>query len=136
MSLSIQCRLFNNAGVDFSKAFEQTEANDWVRVVDTDLRGICLCARRVVLEMLKSGGGVIVDIAFVHSIAGLPSPRMRTSASTSGSPISPWAVGKPEEIANGLYAWPATRPVKFATFAGFPPDGPPRTCATLSATRP
>ena len=31
-----------------------------------------MCARRVVLEMLKSGGGVIVDIAFVHSIAGLP----------------------------------------------------------------
>mgnify|MGYP002037037612 FL=1 len=99
--MSIQFRLFNNAGVDFAKAFEQTEANDWVRVVDTDLRGVCLCARRVVLEMLKSGGGVIVDIAFVHSIAGLP------VAADADECLNFWKsnipmrrVGKPEEIAN------------------------------------
>ncbi len=64
--------LVNNAGVDFTKAFEETEATDWDRVVDTNLRGVYLCARRVVLEMLKSGGGAIVNIASVHSIAGLP----------------------------------------------------------------
>ena len=64
--------LVNNAAGNFAKAFEDTEANDWDWIVDTNLRGVYLCARRVVLEMLKSGGGAIVNIASVHSIAGHP----------------------------------------------------------------
>jgi NAD(P)-dependent dehydrogenase (short-subunit alcohol dehydrogenase family) len=64
--------LVNNAAGNVTKAFEETEATDWDWVVDTNLRGVYLCARRVVIEMLKSGGGAIVNIASVHSIAGQP----------------------------------------------------------------
>ena len=65
--------LVNNAGVNFVKAFEETEPTDWDRVINTDLRGTYLCSRQVILEMLKTGGGAIVNISSVHSVASLPS---------------------------------------------------------------
>lgn len=64
--------LVNNAGVNFAKPFDQTEPADWDRVVNTDLRGTYLCSRLAILEMLNSGGGSIVNIATVHTLACLP----------------------------------------------------------------
>ena len=64
--------LVNNAGVNFVKPFDQTEPADWDRVVNTDLRGTYLCSRLAILEMLKSGGGSIINIATVHTLACLP----------------------------------------------------------------
>ena len=65
--------LVNNAGVNFVKPFEKTEPLDWDRVVNTDLRGTYLCSRLAILEMLKTGGGSIINITSVHTIASLPS---------------------------------------------------------------
>jgi len=64
--------LVNNAGVNFVKPFEHTEPADWDRVVNTDLRGTYLCCRRVIREMLETGGGSIINITTVHTLAGLP----------------------------------------------------------------
>jgi len=64
--------LVNNAGVNFIKPFEKTESADWDRVINTDLRGTYLCSRYSILEMLKTGGGSIINIATVHTMAGLP----------------------------------------------------------------
>ena len=64
--------LVNNAGVNFVKPFDLTEPADWDRVVNTDLRGSYLCSRFAILEMLKSGGGSIINIATVHTLACLP----------------------------------------------------------------
>lgn len=64
--------LVNNAGVNFVKPFEQVEAEDWDRVINTDLRGTYLCSRYAIKEMLKTGGGSIVNITTVHTMACLP----------------------------------------------------------------
>lgn len=64
--------LVNNAGVNFVKPFEEVSAEDWDRVMNTDLRGTYLCSRYAVLQMLKRGGGAIVNIATVHTMAALP----------------------------------------------------------------
>ncbi len=64
--------LVNNAGVNFAKPFEQTEPEDWDRVVNTDLRGTYLCSRFAIPHMLEKGGGSIVNIATVHTLACLP----------------------------------------------------------------
>ena len=64
--------LVNNAGVNFAKPFEQTEPNDWDRVVNTDLRGTYLCSRFAIPSMLEKGGGSIINIATVHTLACLP----------------------------------------------------------------
>lgn len=64
--------LVNNAGVNFAKPFEKTEPEDWDRVVNTDLRGTYLCSRFVIPHMLENGGGSIINIATVHTLACLP----------------------------------------------------------------
>jgi NAD(P)-dependent dehydrogenase (short-subunit alcohol dehydrogenase family) len=64
--------LVNNAGVNFAKSFDETTAGDWDRVVNTDLRGTFLCCRECIPLMLARGGGAIVNIATVHTMACLP----------------------------------------------------------------
>ncbi len=63
--------LVNNAGVNFAKPFEQTEVEEWDRVVNVDLRGTFLCTRLAIRSMLRTGGGSIVNISSTHSIASI-----------------------------------------------------------------
>ena len=60
--------LVNNAGVNFVKPFLEVEAEDWDRVINTDLRGTFLCTSRAVKEMIKTGGGSIINITSVHTL--------------------------------------------------------------------
>jgi NADP-dependent alcohol dehydrogenase len=53
--------LVNNAGVNFVKPFLDISAEDWDRVIDTDLRGTFLCTQHAIAEMLKVGGGSVID---------------------------------------------------------------------------
>ena len=57
--------LVNNAGTVVIKPLvEQSEA-DWDRVLDVNLKGVFLCCRRVVPEMIKQKRGAIVNIASI-----------------------------------------------------------------------
>lgn len=60
---------FNNAGIegDMAPTAECTEEN-WDRTIATNLKGVWLCMRYEIPEMLARGGGAIVNCA---SIAGL-----------------------------------------------------------------
>ncbi len=60
--------LVNNAGVNFVKPFLDVELEDWDRVINTDLRGTFMCTSRAVKEMVKTGGGSIVNITSVHTL--------------------------------------------------------------------
>ena len=60
--------LVNNAGVNFVKPFLEVETADWDRVINTDLRGTFMCTSRAVKEMIKTGGGSIVNITSVHTL--------------------------------------------------------------------
>ncbi|MDR2096251.1 MAG: 3-oxoacyl-ACP reductase FabG [Treponema sp.] len=64
--------IVNNAGVNFVKPFVETETADWDRVINTDLRGTYFFCREGIREMLKTGGGSIINITSVHTLAGLP----------------------------------------------------------------
>jgi NAD(P)-dependent dehydrogenase (short-subunit alcohol dehydrogenase family) len=64
--------LVNNAGINFAKPFLDTTVGEWDRVINTDLRGTYLCCRAVIPHMLDSGGGSIVNIGTVHTVACLP----------------------------------------------------------------
>jgi NAD(P)-dependent dehydrogenase (short-subunit alcohol dehydrogenase family) len=61
---------FNNAGVDARmKAMNPIdEEKDWDRVIDINLKGVWLCTKYEVPQMVKCGGGAIVNTA---SVAGL-----------------------------------------------------------------
>lgn len=62
--------LVNNAGVNIPKdALEVTEA-DWDRVMDVNLKGLFFMSQRVAREMVKTGGGRIVNIASQNGVIG------------------------------------------------------------------
>lgn len=69
---SIECYgridfLVTSAGILYRSAFTQIELDEWDEVMATNVRGVFLCNQGVVTEMLKTGGGRIVNIS---SVAG------------------------------------------------------------------
>lgn len=62
---------FNNAGIEGTMAAtaDCTEEN-WDRTITTNLKGVWLCMRTELKQMLKQGGGVIVNNASVAGLVG------------------------------------------------------------------
>lgn len=65
---------YNNAGIEGESAStaECTEAN-WDKVIATNLKSIWLCMKYQIPQMLKQGGGSIVNCASVAGLVGFPS---------------------------------------------------------------
>lgn len=59
--------LVTSAGILFRTKFMEIPLDEWDELMDTNLRGLFICNQLVVREMLKQGGGTIVNIA---SVAG------------------------------------------------------------------
>jgi NAD(P)-dependent dehydrogenase (short-subunit alcohol dehydrogenase family) len=63
----------NNAGIEGKIApfLEQTDEN-FDRVIAVNLRSVFLCLRAEIGEMVKSGGGAIVNLASIAGLIGFP----------------------------------------------------------------
>ena len=74
---------YNNAGIEgaIAPTAEYTEKN-WDHVIATNLKGVWLCMKYEVKEMLKRGRGSIVNTASVTGLVG--SPGMPAYASSKG----------------------------------------------------
>jgi len=64
--------LVNNAGIFIEKPFEETSDDVWDKIMNINLKGPFLCARRCVPEMLKQGGGKIINLASIDSFIAEP----------------------------------------------------------------
>lgn len=64
--------LVNNAGVSHIGNLEHTSASDIDRLYQINIKGIYYCTRAVIGEMVKQGGGVILNIASVAAVVGIP----------------------------------------------------------------
>jgi NAD(P)-dependent dehydrogenase (short-subunit alcohol dehydrogenase family) len=62
--------LFNSAGIAMRRAVTDTEAHDWDRILETNLRGSFLTSK-FCLEHFASAGGSIVHVASVTGILGV-----------------------------------------------------------------
>lgn len=64
---------FNNAGV-MSKQAETAEfsTDEWDRVMGINLRGVAFCMKYELQQMLKQGGGVIVNSSSIGSVSPTP----------------------------------------------------------------
>ncbi|MEQ1877351.1 MAG: SDR family oxidoreductase [Bdellovibrionia bacterium] len=64
---------FNNAGVEGSQAFtpDCTEKN-WNDVININLKGVWLCMKYQIPQMLKQGGGSIVNCSSIAGLIGFP----------------------------------------------------------------
>ena len=64
---------FNNAGVsgrERNLTADYTE-DEWDRVVGINLKGVWLCMKSEIVQMLKQGGGAIVNTASVAGLVGI-----------------------------------------------------------------
>lgn len=62
---------FNNAGIEGRIApTAKCEEEDWERTIAINLTGVWLCMKYEILEMLKQGGGCIVNTASVAGMVG------------------------------------------------------------------
>jgi len=64
--------LVNNAGIAHVGTIERTTEPDFDRLYRVNVKGVYLCARAAVTAMVRQGGGVILNMASIASLIGLP----------------------------------------------------------------
>jgi NAD(P)-dependent dehydrogenase (short-subunit alcohol dehydrogenase family) len=62
--------LINNAGLAIRQATIDLPLTDWERVMAVNVTGVFLCARIVARQMIRQGGGAIVNIASIFGLSG------------------------------------------------------------------
>jgi NAD(P)-dependent dehydrogenase (short-subunit alcohol dehydrogenase family) len=64
---------FNNAGIE-GKTSPTADASldNWDKVIDVNLRGVWLCMKHLIPQMLKVGGGSIVNCSSIAGQVGFP----------------------------------------------------------------
>ncbi len=68
--------LINNAGAAQVVPVTELTEDNWNRVIDTNLKGVYLCCKYTIPEMIKGGSGCIINMASVLGLVG----RVRASA--------------------------------------------------------
>ncbi len=64
---------FNNSGIlPPTKPLAETEESDFDKVIAVDLKGVFMCLKYEIRQMLKAGGGAIVNTASVAGVIGDP----------------------------------------------------------------
>jgi NAD(P)-dependent dehydrogenase (short-subunit alcohol dehydrogenase family) len=62
--------LVNNAGIVLFGSVTDTTLSEWDAIMDVNLKGVFLCSRYAVPEMLKRGQGSIVNVSSINGIRG------------------------------------------------------------------
>jgi NAD(P)-dependent dehydrogenase (short-subunit alcohol dehydrogenase family) len=65
--------LVNNAGIDPGGSILDIDIELWKKILDVNLNGPFYCMRAAIPEMIKQGGGSIVNIASLAGVRCLPS---------------------------------------------------------------
>jgi NAD(P)-dependent dehydrogenase (short-subunit alcohol dehydrogenase family) len=66
--------LVNNAGLQARTPFLKLSEEEWDRVVAVNLRGTFLCTRYIAPEMIKIGGGKVINISSNGGLIGFAAP--------------------------------------------------------------
>ena len=75
--------LFNNAGIAIRKPVADLSEDEWDRCIDTNLKGVFLGSKSAIPEMMRGGGGSIINTASIYGIVG-GRTRAAYSASKGG----------------------------------------------------
>ncbi len=62
--------IVNNAGVAALSPATDISVEEWNKVVSVNLTGVFLCARTAARQMIKQGGGKVVNIASIYGAVG------------------------------------------------------------------
>ncbi len=63
--------LINNAGIYAQADVVEATEEEWDRILDVNLKGVFLCSKYSIPEMIKGGGGSIVNIGSEAGIVGI-----------------------------------------------------------------
>lgn len=63
--------LINNAGIYAQADVVEAAEEEWDRILDVNLKGVFLCSKYSIPEMIKGGGGSIVNIGSEAGIVGI-----------------------------------------------------------------
>ncbi|HAL62400.1 MAG TPA: short-chain dehydrogenase [Chloroflexi bacterium] len=63
--------LINNAGIYAQADVVEAAEEEWDRLLDVNLKGVFLCSKYSIPEMIKGGGGTIVNIGSEAGIVGI-----------------------------------------------------------------
>jgi len=63
--------LFNNAGIELTKFMHEYVEDDYDLVVDVNLKGSFFCTRYALPEMMKQGGGSIINMGSIGGLSGV-----------------------------------------------------------------
>jgi NAD(P)-dependent dehydrogenase (short-subunit alcohol dehydrogenase family) len=64
--------LINNAGISHVGALHHTSEEDFDRLYEVNVKGLYNCAYAVIPRMLEQQSGVIINMASVASVVGIP----------------------------------------------------------------
>jgi 2-dehydro-3-deoxy-D-gluconate 5-dehydrogenase len=64
--------LVNNAGMNIRKGAEVLEEAEWHTVMDTNVTSAFLCTQAAYPEMIRAGGGKVINIGSIMSLFGAP----------------------------------------------------------------
>jgi len=64
--------LVNNAGIAHVGKVDTTSENDFDRIMNVNVKGVYNCLYAAIPELRLSGGGVIINMASIASLVGLP----------------------------------------------------------------
>ncbi len=64
--------MVNNAGVEVALPVTETTSQEWERVMGVNARGVFYGCKHAIAVMARQGGGVIVNVASVAGLRGLP----------------------------------------------------------------
>jgi NAD(P)-dependent dehydrogenase (short-subunit alcohol dehydrogenase family) len=84
--LGVPTVMLNSAAITAFGTVEESEADDFDRVLGINVRGIFLCARAVIPHMRQAGGGSIVNLSSITGIVG--APGMAAYATSKGAIIT------------------------------------------------
>lgn len=75
--------LYNNAGIfpDADRSVVEMDERTYQRVMDVNLKGTMLCCKHVIPEMVKSGGGSVINVASFVALVGCTVPQDAYTAS-------------------------------------------------------
>jgi NAD(P)-dependent dehydrogenase (short-subunit alcohol dehydrogenase family) len=78
--------LYNNAGIfpEQDGSVVDLAADVWDRVMAVNLKGIYLCCKHAIPELLRSGGGSVVNVASFVALVGCTVPQDAYTASKGG----------------------------------------------------
>jgi NAD(P)-dependent dehydrogenase (short-subunit alcohol dehydrogenase family) len=81
--------LYNNAGIMMEEDHSVVDTEEWVwdRTLAVNLKGIYLCCKHAIPEMLRSGGGSVINIASFVALVGCSVPQDAYTA-TKGAVIA------------------------------------------------